>query len=338
MILVTGGTGLVGSHLLFKLTQKNEKVRAIHREGSNIEYVERIFSFYTKKPKSLFDKIEWFEADINDLPKLKIGFKGIKLVYHCAAFISFDSSNYKALRTINIQGTSNIVNLCIENKIKKLCYVSSVATMGYNNSVINEETYWQGSKNQSVYAISKYGAELEVWRGIQEGVSSVIVNPGIIIGPGFWNSGSGSLFKMIYKGHRHYTNGVTGFVNVYDVTCAMIKLMESKIKNQRYILVAENLCYKKLINLISKHLRVSHTNKLASKFMLNIALVFDYLVSKLLMKERRLTKELIRTIVRSNNYNSDKIINSLEEFKFNSIDESIKKVCEIFFMESSSVK
>ena len=338
MILVTGGTGLVGSHLLFKLAQKNESVRAIHRAGSDIKYVKRIFSFYTKKPKPLFDKIEWFEADVNDLPKLKIGFKGIKLVYHCAAFISFDPSNYKTLRTINIQGTSNIVNLCIENKIKKLCYVSSVATMGYSNDVINEETNWQGSKNKSAYAISKYGAELEVWRGIQEGVPSVIVNPGIIIGPGFWNSGSGTLFKMVYKGQRHYTNGATGFVDVYDVTSVMIKLMESKIKNQRYILVAENLYYKKLIYLIAKHLRVSHPDKLASKFILNITLIFDYLVSKLLMKERKLSKELIRTIVRSNNYSSEKLINSLEEFKFNSIDKSIKRVCKIFFMESPSVK
>ena len=191
MVLVTGGTGLVGSHLLLKLAQQNKSVRALYRKGANLERVKTVFSYYSKNSKSLYETIEWAEADLNDLPKLTLAFKDITHVYHCAAYISFDPSNYKILRATNIKGTANIVNLSIANKVEKLCYVSSVATLGYDADLITEETQWEGNQNQSVYAISKYGAEMEVWRASQEGVAAVIVNPGVILGPGFWNSGSG---------------------------------------------------------------------------------------------------------------------------------------------------
>ena len=230
MVLVTGGTGLVGSHLLLKLAKQNQSVRAIYRKGANLERVKTVFSYYSKNSKSLYENIEWAEADLNDLPKLTLAFKDITHVYHCAAYISFDPSNYKILRATNIKGTANIVNLSIANKIEKLCYVSSVATLGYDADLITEETKWGGNQNQSVYAISKYGAEMEVWRASQEGVAAVIVNPGVILGPGFWNSGSGLLFKLVRKKQGYFTNGRTGYVAVNDVTKAMIDLMDSDIK------------------------------------------------------------------------------------------------------------
>ena len=331
MVLVTGGTGLVGSHLLLKLAKQNQSVRAIYRKGANLERVKTVFSYYSKNSKSLYENIEWAEADLNDLPKLTLAFKDITHVYHCAAYISFDPSNYKILRATNIKGTANIVNLSIANKIEKLCYVSSVATLGYDADLITEETKWEGNQNQSVYAISKYGAEMEVWRASQEGVAAVIVNPGVILGPGFWNSGSGLLFKLAGKKQRYFTNGRTGYVAVTDVTKAMLALMDSDLKNQRYVLVAENLTYKEILTTVAKNMEIAPPTKLASERMLQFAMVYDWLQSKLLGRKRRLSRALCRALVRDCKFSSKKIKTDLKSFKFTPISEATQQVVQYFF-------
>ena len=246
MILVTGGTGLVGSHLLYKLTSQGKNVRAIYRNEVTKESVSEVFALFTTDVSILLNKIEWVKADLNDLPALSNAFANVTLVYHCAAYISFDPKDYLLLRKVNIEGTANIVNLCIKNNVKKLCYVSSIAALGkeLHHKKITEETYWNPeTANNSVYGITKYGAEMEVWRGTQEGVPAVIVNPGIILGSGYWNQGSGTLFKMVKKGVAYKTTGKTGFVDVLDVVDVMVTLMESIIINERYILVAENVAF-----------------------------------------------------------------------------------------------
>lgn len=331
MVLVTGGTGLVGSHLLLKLAQQNQSVRAIYRKGADLNRVKTVFSYYSINSKSLYDTIEWTEADLNDLPKLTMAFRDITHVFHCAAYISFDPANYKILRATNIKGTANIVNLCIANKVEKLCHVSSVATLGYNADLITEETLWEGNQNQSVYAITKYGAEMEVWRASQEGVSVVIVNPGVILGPGFWNSSSGMLFKVAAKKQRYYTNGRTGYVAVNDVAKAMLNLMESDIKNQRYVLVAENLTYKEILTTVAKSMKVAPPTKLASERMLQFALIYDWLQSKLLGRKRRLSKALCRALTRDSKFSSEKIKIGLKSFKFTPIPKAIQQTVKYFF-------
>jgi nucleoside-diphosphate-sugar epimerase len=196
MILVTGGTGLVGSHLLYHLLQKNDSVKAIHQHSSDLLAVKNVFGYYTKDVDVFFDKIIWVEADLNDIPELEIVFTDITHVYHCAAFISFDPKDYKKMRKINIDGTTNIVDLCILNSVEKLCFVSSVATLERDTKkdFIDESENWDNTKDKSGYAITKYGAEKEVWRASQEGIDMVIVNPGVILGSGFWNKGSSALF------------------------------------------------------------------------------------------------------------------------------------------------
>ena len=197
MILVTGGTGLVGSHLLYELTLKNEFVRAIYRNEKKLSVVKKIFSYYTKTPDLLFNKIQWIQADLLDVTLLIEAFKDVRWVYHCAAFVSLEPNKYLKLRKTNIEGTANIVNLCLSNGIEKLCYVSSVAALGkpLNNLEIDENSLWNPEAPNSLYGITKYGAEMEVWRGTQEGLNAVIVNPGVILGPGIWNDGSGQIFK-----------------------------------------------------------------------------------------------------------------------------------------------
>src|SRR5690606_22185524 len=203
-----------------------------------------------------FDKIQWIKADLLDLPSLERAFEGVTKVYHCAGLISFDPNSYKQLRKVNIDGTANLVNLCIANSIEKLAYISSIAVFGDQacQKEIDETSYWNPEAENNVYAIAKYGAEMEVWRATQEGVPVVIVNPGIVLGEGFEDSPSSAIFKHVDRGLSYYPPGNSGFVDVKDVSRAIYELMESPIFNQRYILVGGLLKYKTVISLIAEQL------------------------------------------------------------------------------------
>lgn len=329
MILVTGGTGLVGSHLLYHLTLKNDAILAIYRNKERIKNVEKVFSFYTNDTNSLFKKIRWIQADITDIPSLNIVFSNhIIQVYHCAALVSFNPKDYKKMRRVNIGGTRNIVNFCVDNTIKKVCFVSSIATIGdsINEKFINEENEWQDSSNNSGYAITKYGAEMEIWRASQEGIDVVIVNPGVILGSGFWKEGSGKLFTQICNGFKFYTEGVTGFIGVKDVVNVMIMLTESKIKNERYILVSENKSFKEILSLIAdgfnKKRPTIKVNKLATKIFWRI----DWLVTKLTGKDPLLTRNSAKSSHNKSYYSSQKIEGALT-FNFQAIPEVVKGIC-----------
>lgn len=325
MILVTGGTGLVGAHLLFHLLNENKPIRAIYRNEKKFENVKRIFSYYTKDADTLFNNIEWVEADLNNIPQLTEAFKDITHVYHCAAFVSFEPNKFDVLKKTNIKGTANVVNFCIGNKVEKLCYVSSIAALGsaLNNEIITEDTEWNKEIDNSVYAITKYGAELEVWRGTQEGLDAVIVNPGVIIGPGIWRYGSGSLIKMIYNGLKYYTTGSTGYIDVNDVVKAMIQLVKSDYKNERYILVSENLSFKVFFTKTARYLGVKPPQKEAKPWLLNIAWRLDWLKHKLTGKRRVLSKQTAKSALTETNYSNNKIKEAID-FEFLPIDKSIE--------------
>lgn len=327
MILVTGGTGLVGSHLLYKLATKNEKLRAIYRSKHKLDIVKRVFSYYTKEIDVLFNKIEWFEADILDVPQLTEAFTDISLVYHCAAFVSFEPNKYTLLRRTNIEGTANIVNIALKTDVTKLCYVSSIATLGesLNQDPIQETTYWNPEADNNVYAITKYGAEMEVWRATQEGLHAVIVNPGVILGAGIWNHGTGTFFKQIHNGLKYYATGGTGFVDVEDVTSIMIALMQSNITNENFILVSENWSYKQFLDNIAKALQVNPPHKKVSSGLAQIAWRLDWLNNKLTGKRRKLSKQMANTINNISVYSNKKITKTLN-YKWTPITQSISTI------------
>lgn len=332
MILVTGGTGLVGAHLLFKLLNDNQSVRAIYRTEKKFKTVKRIFSYYTKNPEVLFNKIDWVEADLNDIPSLTEAFAGIDYVYHCAAFVSFEPNKFDLLQKTNIEGTANIVNFCIAEKVKKLCYVSSIAAIGtpaIATNQITEDTEWNPEFDNSVYAITKYGAELEVWRGTQEGLDAVIVNPGIIIGPGIWNYGSGSLITMVNKGMSYYTTGSTGYIDVNDVVNCMVQLLNSPIKNERYILTSEILTFKGFIYKTAAHLGVTSPKKEASTVLLAIGWRLDWLKHKLTGKRRILSKQTAQSALSTSQFSNTKITAALD-YTFKTIDQSLKDTIACF--------
>jgi nucleoside-diphosphate-sugar epimerase len=331
MILVTGGTGLLGSHLLYDLVRNNESVRAIIRNREKIKSVKKIFSYYTDNSEDLIQKIEWVEGDILDLYSLEKSFEDIRNVYHCAAIVSFNSKNKRELINANVQGTENVVNLCLRKNIEKLCHVSSIASLGsnLNGELIDENSKWISSKNRSAYSISKYKSEMEVWRGIQEGLNAVIVNPSVILGPGFWNSGSGSLFTKAAKGMKYYTNGITGFVDVRDVSEFMIQLLKSDIDAQRFILNAENLSYKDLFEKISDAMNIAKPRKEASRRLLKLAVFMDTIAGSLGIKKREITREIVKSGTSISKYSNEKIKMTIGK-AFIPIDESIGSIAEKF--------
>ncbi|MCG8206323.1 NAD-dependent epimerase/dehydratase family protein [Tenacibaculum finnmarkense] len=334
MILVTGGTGLVGAHLLYHLTQKENKVRAIYRTDEKREHVKKIFSFYTDDVADSFAKIQWIQADITETPSLESVFKDITQVYHCAALVSFNPKDYQKMRQVNIEGTANIVNFSIENKVKKFCFVSSIAAVGdaINQKIIDEENEWSDSDTHSGYAITKYGAEMEVWRGSQEGLEVVIVNPGVILGSGFWQEGSGKLFTQINNGFNFYTQGITGFVGVQDVVKAMLLLMKSdnkNIKNERFILVSENKSFKEILDTIADNLHKKRPAIKVSKILSALAWRVSFLVSLLTKKKPLLTKNTARASHNISYYSSSKIEKALA-FKFELINSQIAKISKTF--------
>jgi dihydroflavonol-4-reductase len=326
MILVTGGTGLVGSHLLYHLCLQNVAIRAIYRTKSSLENVKKVFRYYTED-ENLFSKIEWYQADITDVPKMIPAFSDVKQVYHCAAFISFNHKDYRKMRKVNIHGTAIIVNLCIAAKIEKLCFVSSIAAVGdsLKGKIVTEENEWNKELDNSGYSITKFGAEMEVWRASQEGVDVVVVNPGVILGSGFWNSGSGKLFSQVNNGFRFYTEGVTGFVSVQDVVKPMILLMNSPVKNERFILISENKSFKEIFFLIADTLGKSRPSIKIKPWQTNLFWRFAWCVSKIARKEPLLSKYSARSAHSVAEYSSEKIQKKIN-YQFEDLEKSVQRI------------
>ncbi|KIX21040.1 NAD-dependent epimerase [Flavobacterium sp. 316] len=313
MILVTGATGLVGSHLLVKLLQENEVVKALYRNKENIEKVRNVFRY--KNQLNLFDKINWIEGNINDIPSLNKAFENIRQVYHCAALISFDPNDEEELRKTNIEGTANIVNCCIDFKVDKLCYISSIAALGdakENEYTITEETEWNSEKFHSDYAISKYGAEMEIWRGFQEGLKVVILNPGVIFGYGFPKQGSSAFFNSIKKGLAFYTKGKIGIVAVEDVVNCAVILTNKNYNGQRYTIVSENITLESILFTIADAMNTKRPFLYANKTVTNIACKLDWLLSKITGRKRGFTKTSSKSSHSTTIYSNSKITETLD--------------------------
>jgi len=310
MILITGATGLVGSHLALQLLENGEKIRAIYRNQSSILATKSLFEGYEKS--HLFDKIEWIKADITDIPSLEIAFANVDSVFHCAALISFDPNDEDLLRKTNIEGTANIVNLSLSYGAKKVGYVSSIAALGDRKeyeTIITEETEWNPEKHHSDYAISKYGAEMEIWRGQQEGLQVVVINPGIILGPGFWKQGSGKLFSAVANGLKFYTKGTSGFVSVIDVVNLLIVAtakIDEKQNGQRYIAIENNYSYETIFNEIAKVLNVEKPKFYIAYWQTELAWRWNWLTSILLNKKRLISKETMRSCHQLDCYSNEK--------------------------------
>jgi dihydroflavonol-4-reductase len=331
MILVTGSNGMVGSHLLYNLASRGIAVRALLRNIDQKQTVFHTFSWYTRNPEQLMNSIEWVEGDITDLVSLERALEGVKKVYHTAALVSFNSRMRKKIFETNIRGTANIVNLCIEKNVEKLCFVSSIAALGSNENgaPVTEDILWKPSKNISAYSLSKYHSEMEVWRGITEGLNAVIINPSVILGPGDWSKGSPSFFEFASKGLIYYTPGTNGFVDVRDVAEGMIKAMESNISGERFILSSENISYKDFFTMLNLSLDKKPPTRQAPFFLMLLAQKWESLRSLIFNHEPKITKDTITISQKKASYSAQKSIENLN-MKYRNLNDTLDFISQIY--------
>lgn len=321
MVLVTGASGFVGSRLVVDLLESGNSVRALRRSSSIIPELLIPYS----------SRIEWVEGDVLDIVSLENAMDGIDYVYHCAALISFSPAMDKQMMKINIEGTANVVNTALHKGLKKMVHVSSIAALGpaKKDEMITEEHYWDTSTNKAAYSISKHGGEQEVWRGIEEGLNAVIVNPSIIIGPGEFRGGSSRLFELAYKGMKFYTNGSNGFVDVRDVSKCMIGLMESNISAQRFILSAGSMSYKDFFDQAAAAFGKPGPTIEASWLMIEIGWRLAALKALLTGKNSEVSKSSARMSAKKHQYSNKKIRQAID-FSFISIESTIVETCLVY--------
>ena len=318
MILVTGATGFLGSELVCQLLLRGEKVRAIKRDTSRI-------------PPILQSKqeIEWFNADILDYFALSEAMEGIKKVYHCAALVSFNPKDKKEMLKVNVDGTASLLNISMEKKIKRFLHVSSIAAIGESKkgNLITEKDHWEFGTGQSAYSISKYKSEMEVFRAAAEGLSTVIVNPSIIIGKNAEKEGSGQLFQSIKAGLNYYPGGSSGYVDVEDVAKSMILLMDSTISDQRFIINSENLSYRDFFKKVAEKFGKKAPAIALKPWMLYVAYSLAPVIKLFTGRKISLNKDIISSAFKKHKYSNEKIKKTLN-LHFKPVADSVSEICQ----------
>lgn len=327
-ILVTGATGLVGSYLLRYLWQRGYRnLRATRRADSSMDLVAEVA-----------DKVTWFEADLLDIDSLEDALKGVAQVYHSAAMVSFDGRDAARMRKINGEGTANLVNLCLDMEVSALLHVSSVAALGRATdraAVIHEKVIWESSKLNSAYAISKQLSEMEVWRGMAEGLRVCVVNPSVVLGSGFWEQGSARIVHTIAGGFPFFPKGGTGFVDVRDVVEASVALMEGHHFGERYILNGFNSSYRELFFQLADVLQVARPRIEVGPFLRELAWRFAWLQSRLTGKPAFITRDTARNAAHTWKYDNQKLLKALPEFQFRAAEQTIRET-GLQYLESRS--
>lgn len=321
LILVTGGTGFLGSYLLRMLVQRGLRVRALRRPESPVDLV-----------RAVNGQVDWVEGDVTDVLGLEAAFEGVTHVFHCAAMVSFHPRDVRRMMQINVEGTANVVNLALTHQVQKLVHVSSIASLGRTKErpQLDETAKWVTSKSNSHYAISKYLGEQEVWRGQAERLQTAIVNPAIILGSGFWDVGSARFFKQVDAGLKFAPVGRSGFVDVRDVAAFMIRLMESEVSGERYILNAENMEFSRFFQLVASALHTKAPSIPVTPLLAEIAWRVEWMKEKILGIEPMVTKESARSSVSSFYYNPEK--SRQFGFSYRPLGKTVQEIAEQFLL------
>jgi len=331
MILLTGGTGLLGSHLLLSLVREHTELVALKRRSSDLGEVKRVFGYHTSSEdelNKLFGRIRWLDADLLNQAELEDALEGVDRVYHCAATVSFQPSDRLKMIRFNTDSTASLVNACLARGVEKLLHVSSTSAIGRSpdNASANESMIWAHSKTSTGYALSKFRSEMEVWRGMEEGLNALIVNPSIILGPGFWERGSSSMFSRVAGGLKYAAPGITGYVGVQDVVDAMIRLMNSDITGERFILSEGDYSYAAVFEMIGKSLGVSRSLKLVTPTLMQNLVRLDAFAS-VFRRKRSITSEHVRAAFGEVHFSSEKVREAIG-MRFTPLEQVIASVAE----------
>lgn len=322
MVFVTGATGILGRIIVLELLKKGKTVRAAKRPASDIQEVKHSYQFYTENPDDFFNKIEWLNVDFDDIHSLQNALNGVAEVYHCAAKVSFNPKDEKEMEHTNIKGTENLLFVCENSSVQKFLHVSSIAVLdGFNEKgELDEESDFNPKIEHSAYAISKHLSEMEVWRASAEGLNTIIINPGMIIGTGNWKQSSGELFSTFEKNNFTFSGG-TSYVDVRDIAKIAVELMEKEKFGERFILISEQKKYAEIGNEIRKKFGLKKA-VILSKTQLNLGRWLNIFFGWLFPKLKMATKVNIES-VSSISIISNKKVKETLGYDFISVQESI---------------
>tara|TARA_B100000508_G_scaffold137355_1_gene131675 strand:+ start:202071 stop:203171 length:1101 start_codon:yes stop_codon:yes gene_type:complete len=332
MVFVTGGTGLIGSHLLVELVQKHDLITAIYNNPKKIETARSVMKYYLgNEASALFDKITWKQCNILNVPELEEVMRGHSIVYHCAATVSFKRRDFSKMIKVNRYGTANIVNICLDQKVDKLCYVSSTAAVGNkdipSDEFVDENGKWILTDDTSGYSISKYSAEKEVWRGIEEGLNAVMVNPSVVFGAGKWTESSLVIFDTVRKGLKFYSPGSNAFVDARDVAKIMTTLVDRDIQKERYLCAGANVPFKEVFDGIAKKLGKKPPKYKVSPLLMGVAWRLAVFWSVITFSSPAITKSSARSAFKRIKFSNAKIKNEIGH-EFYSLDEMIENAVQ----------
>lgn len=334
---VTGGTGMLGAHLLLQLLKSGHKVRALKRENSDLSVTSRVFHYFDSE--HLLQQIEWKNGDVLNIDDLNKTMKGCTHLYHCAAIVSFLPEQHDLMMKINIEGTKNVMKVAQKINIQKVIHVSSIASFGRANEFgfVDENCQWTHSTNSSRYSASKHESENIVWDFIKNGLNAVIVNPSVIIGAGNWHKGSSELITTVYRGLKIYTKGVNGYVDVRDVAQIMVMLMKNSVSGERFILNSENLSYKELFTYIAEGLGTHPPKIYISNLLGGLAWRITKIISFFSGRKPVITKETAQTAMKKYEYSNKKLCETID-YTFIPMKQSIDETCHFFLKDIQQKK
>jgi len=325
MIFVTGASGLIGSFICRKLVDEGYTVKALKRPSTELSLLNDIK-----------DKIQWIDGDLVNVTETENYLEGVHKVIHCAALVSYDQREEELIYQTNVEGTANLVNAALLQNVELFVHLSSVASIGKEKhvKVSTEETHWTEGENVSTYARSKHQSELEVWRGWAEGLNTIIINPSLVLGPGNWHKSSTQVFKYVYEERSFYTTGIVNYVDVRDVAEVTVRLMNSDLKGERFILNSGNVSYKELFDKIAAAMQKTPPGIRVGSNLIKAAIIFEKIRSKLSGNKPLVTDELKTVSKNQHCYANDKIKGAVD-IDFRKLEDTVNWTCEQLLKEEN---
>lgn len=333
MILLTGATGMLGAHIALELLRSGEAVRGLKRGQSSTAVAKSVFAHYGDE--ALFEKMEWATGDVLDMQSLEDALQGVHKVVHAAALVSFDPKERNALWRTNGEGTANVVNAALFCGVERLVHISSIAALGGNEfgAVIDEEAWWKNAPGNTQYAISKYNAEREVWRGMEEGLNAIILNPSYVIGPGDATRSSNVIFPIARKGTSWFTEGVTGYVDARDVAAAVRWALHCNRSAERFIINAENITYRRFLDYLMQQFGHQPTRRALKPWMTSLAWRAEKLL-RMFGRKPSLTRETARVLHTVNRFGGGKLAEAMP-LHYRSVEEAVKNAVPFYITSLS---